>query len=103
MRMSRRRCLALLALPIVSALAGCASRDSWRGFGRRGGGGPMGAEGSTIGHDFKAMPRGSVIPATGLGVDLVDSHPSLGRVDGAVVTTSSADRTGVSGAAERPH
>jgi hypothetical protein len=99
--MRRRRCLVLLALPIVSALAGCASRDSSRRFGRGGGGGTMEAEGATIGRNFKAMPAGRAIPATGLGVDLVDSRgPAVaprrgadGRRDAAVKTTSSIGRS----------
>jgi hypothetical protein len=97
--MRRRRCLVLLALPIVSALAGCASRDSSRRFGR--GGGPMEAEGATIGRNFKAMPAGRAIPATGLGVDLVDFRgPDVaprqgadGRRDAAVEKTSSIGRS----------
>ncbi|MDR3619976.1 MAG: hypothetical protein P4L85_11550 [Paludisphaera borealis] len=101
--MRRRKCLVLLALPIVSALAGCASRDPSKRFGRgRGVGGPMGAEGATIGRNLKAMPAGRVIPATGLGVDLVDSRrPAVaprqgvdGRQDADVETTSSSGRIG---------
>lgn len=51
--------------------------------------GPMGAEGSTIGRDLRQAPRGREIPATGLGVDLVDSRP---RIDEAVEATSAAGR-----------
>ena len=85
--MSRRRRLVFLVLAVVSAVAGCASGESSRR--------PERAEGPTIGHDFKSMPRGRTIPATGLGVDLVDlrSRETLetasARVDAAVAPTAS--------------
>lgn len=91
--MRRRRFLAILALPAFSALPGCASRGSSRRFGLgRGVPGWMGAEGATIGRDLKRMPAGRAIPATDLGVDLVDSPPIArtmeGRFDGAVEPAS---------------
>ena len=101
--MRRRRCLLLLALPVASAVAGCASRRPSSRFGRGAGagdGGPLRSGGATIGHDFKAAPRGRIIPPAGLGVDLVDSRDmaepsavaSRGRLDGAVETTGSIAR-----------
>lgn len=61
--------LALVAC--VACCAGCAGRD-----GSRRGSRPWGpeAEGTTIGRDLRAAPRGSVAPATSLGVDLVDGR-----------------------------
>jgi len=42
----------------------------------------MGAEGATIGRNLNRMPAGRAIPATGLGVDLVDSHPTAEALQG---------------------
>jgi hypothetical protein len=91
--MRRRRFLAFCALPVLAGASGCASRGSSRRFGLgRGVPGPMGAEGATIGRDLNRMPAGRAIPATGLGVDLVDSRPAAegrnGRLDAAVEPVS---------------
>ena len=88
--MRRRRFLVFLALPMLPAATGCSSRRLGPG---RGVPGPMGAEGATIGRNLNRMPAGRAIPATGLGVDLVDSHPASeslqGRFDTAVKPVSS--------------
>jgi hypothetical protein len=76
----RRRCFLLsLALPMLPAASGCSSRRFGLG---RGVPGPMGAEGATIGRNLHRMPAGRAIPPTGLGVDLVDSHPAAESMDG---------------------
>jgi hypothetical protein len=69
------------------SLVGCAGRE-----GARRGGRPwsLEAEGTTIGRDLGSAPRGTVIPATSLGVDLVegnlkrDAAFSRARFEGAV-------------------
>lgn len=65
----RRRTAAMLAALIVLAAApGCVGRDRPR-RGWLGGSSPV--EGTTIGRDLRLAPRGTVAPATSLGVDLV--------------------------------
>jgi hypothetical protein len=71
-----RRYLTVLTLPIAATLVGCAARGPQGRFG-----------GSTVGRNLHDAPRGRVIPAAGLGVDLVDSHPQVD--DG--LTTASAE------------
>ena len=72
------------ALAVLMETAGC--RSSPRSDGR----GPRPASGPTIGHDFRGWPAGTTIPATGLGVDLVDSKalgPGRGQAPIAVPPT----------------
>lgn len=70
---TRRRGPATRAFLVACLLSsvGCAARD-----GSRRGSRPWDpeAEGTTIGRDLRAAPRGTVAPATSLGVDLVESR-----------------------------
>ena len=55
----------LILLGLISTSTGCASGHVPRRlFGGQ-------SEGATIGRDLRLLPRGSVVPVTGLGVDLV--------------------------------
>ncbi len=72
----RAGALRILVLPLLGLLAaspGCGGRRTRTPR-------PPIAEGTTIGRDLRATPAGSVLPATSLGVDLVDgSPPSISR------------------------
>jgi hypothetical protein len=66
-----------MSLVVALALSGCGNlrreaRDR-PGLLHRNPTGPE-SSGSTIGHDFRRVPAGTTIPATGFGVDLVRFH-----------------------------
>jgi len=64
-------------LTTVATVPGCSgSRGVRRPFG-------VEAEGTTIGRDLRTLPRGSVAPATALGVDLVNAELRAAASEGA--------------------
>jgi hypothetical protein len=69
LRLRKRLCRLATLVPVVAAVAGCASGRDGQGMQR-----PYKSRGSTIGSDLWRAPRGATIPPPSIGVDLVNTN-----------------------------